>query len=54
MLKKQSFESFQKKAYVAPEIQSLLLHPQAVLCLSNQTETYNSPDDWEEGNISWF
>ena len=51
---KQTFESFQKKAYVAPEIQALILHPQAVLCFSNQQETLSSPDDWGEGNISWF
>ncbi len=51
---KQSFEPFQKKTYVAPEIQSLILHSQAVLCLSYQPETYDSLDDWEEGNIGWF
>ena len=51
---KQSFESFQKKAYEAPEIQTLILHPQAVLCLSPQQETLNSPDDWGEGNLDWF
>lgn len=50
---KQTFESFQTKAYVAPEIQVLILHPQAVLCLSNQ-ETLNTPDDWSEGNSDWF
>lgn len=51
---KRMFESFQKKAYEAPEIQALILHPQAVLCLSNQQETLNSPDDWGEGNLNWF